>query len=640
MLSGPVRSTTTANGKADDAASAGSVDWLPDFGPPALSLDLSPLPTSGPALEPAATPALTPQKATAAATPAPAPAPALAGASAGLADAGLYAHFGDYTGMVSDMSGYLLDRADESATALAADTPSDDDDADCDYDASSTAVPFIASAQRQPPTIAALGETLSGDHDVPATPRLSFHFHTDPAIDAISSVPLFPLASPVAAAADPVSPAMAAGAAQPAEEAAGSPLSATAQPQMQPLADATAKPGSPEKVAAAAAVGTAGRKSRGRRASFAGLLMRRASKFVEVSSPPGSREAVDQPASQDEAAALAAVTPAPSSAVSGELAATSASGTSSAILHESADYVEQPSARVPSTVAEDDADAEPSCASLAPETQDEAESCAASEADCDSSDSSVAEEDAEDDAPGTDGPALDGPSSDGPVSDGPERAAASGIASELGASSTSTSRDSASAAAGLPPVPTTRSLEKRSSRIISGITRKVNYVRQTTSMVLRRSVGSRLSMAVDRSADASAQHSQSAAGPETDEDDALKDRQKPSLEDSAGEHESVDASDTAPAAAPEDPSDVVDEAAAGTCSAELDTTASAHEAGATDSDEPSTSAAGSADKDGLDATTTSFSRRLGLVRRGTNEVVRSGVSRVKSMFATKRPVPA
>ncbi|KAJ2007473.1 hypothetical protein GGI04_001512 [Coemansia thaxteri] len=65
------------------------------------------------------------------------------------------------------------------------------------------------------------------------------------------------------------------------------------------------------------------------------------------------------------------------------------------------------------------------------------------------------------------------------------------------ASSSSSSSSASSASQQLPPArrPSKyQNLDRRSSRILEGITRKVQHVRQTTSMVLRRSVGSRLSI--------------------------------------------------------------------------------------------------------------------------------------------------
>ncbi|KAJ2766015.1 hypothetical protein IWQ57_004546 [Coemansia nantahalensis] len=615
MLSETVRSTA-ASGKAEDVAAAGPVDWLPDFGPPDITLDLLTLTPDTPAPEPAATPALSSLKAGAepAATP--------AAAAIGLPDAGLYANFGDYAGMVSDMSGYLLDRVDDSAAAdanaPAANTPSDDDDPGMAF------VPHTPSAQQQLLATAGVGEPLSGDHEQqPATPRLSFHFHTDPTIDAISSVPLFPLATPAAGAVAP--------AAQPADGAAGASSPAAAQPQMQLLADSPKSESSEN---------AASRKSRGRRSSFAGLLMRRAGRNVEAKAAPDSHEAAELPADQDEPAAA----PVPLSPVAASGKLSTASGESSVVVHESTDQAASTVARswanAPSPVPDTDAAAVPSCASLVPsaaqpaaapasaETQEDAP---ASEADrdtsCSCSISSSVAEDAED---------------NGPASDGPGDAAGDAI---CGAGATSS--ESAPAACELPPAPpaNTRGLEKRSSRIISGITRKVNYVRQTTSMVLRRSVGSRLSMAVDRFAEPSAERSQCSTGAATDEVDAGKDAQKPSLEDSAGELEPVgskderpaDASDPAPAAdAPDAAEDVPAETAS--ASADLATTASAPEPGT--AAEPDSPSAGSADKGGSDAAATSLSRRLGLVRHGTNVAVRSGVSRVKSMFVAKRSVAA
>ncbi|KAJ2530224.1 hypothetical protein IWW43_004449 [Coemansia sp. RSA 1935] len=249
--------------------------------------------------------------------------------------------------------------------------------------------------------------------------------------------------------------------------------------------------------------------------------------------------------------------------------------------------------------------------------------------------------------------------------------------------------DSDSLPAPIPPM--ARTVEKRSSRILNGITRKVNHVRQTTSMVLRRSVGSRLSMAPGKSVDNAKQpeclgtgqlggqeeppkyssNENVTGGASITEDvddtseadgsvisDAMADTDKAEADDvaiavdTANSTESIDTGSAADASNISDAgSSSTETASSGSSSAANDRTSSIDvetpESDASDHDEASSQdehhtgkeGLDASDKDGLDAKPT-FSRRLGMVRRGTNEAVRNGVSRVKHIFASKRPVAA
>ncbi|KAJ1858432.1 hypothetical protein GGH12_002063 [Coemansia sp. RSA 1822] len=256
-----------------------------------------------------------------------------------------------------------------------------------------------------------------------------------------------------------------------------------------------------------------------------------------------------------------------------------------------------------------------------------------------------------------------------------------------------------------PTLPMARTVEKRSSRILSGITRKVNHVRQTTSMVLRRSVGSRLSIAPGKSVDNVKQSESLGADQSGGQDEPPKYSSNDNVTDvGASIAEDVDAGSTGEAAdgsdmadadvtdaaeMAEDVANTVDTANstesvdtgeigsaadasntsdAGSSNAETASSSSSaaesdnaandstssidaaetpepdtsdHEESLSSQDEHRSGKEGldASDKDGLDAKPT-FSRRLGMVRRGTNEAVRNGVSRVKHIFASKRPVAA
>ncbi|KAJ1734218.1 hypothetical protein LPJ61_001187 [Coemansia biformis] len=716
MLSRPVSSAPA------DSVAGGVVDWLPDFGPPAISLDLSPLSSADPALDPAAASAASPQKPgpdpIAASTPVPVSASAAAPVrpSTGSIDTGDYAHIGDYAGMVSEMGGYLLGRGDDSNGAYGVGAASTDD-------ASSASVSLTAPAQRQcpPPASDPLDEQGDGpqsdvepaarpsDHEGPPALCLSFDFHTDPAIDAIASAPLFPLATPLFPLATPLFPlaapaapaaataAAAATVAVPSTTSVGkaddvstnsSPLSA--QPQIIPLADAAMKSGSSERVVTESA-----RKARGRRTSFAGMLMRRASKYVEMTAGPGSREAVQQSPSHEEV--LGAPT-----AASAVLSVESMASTSAPheVAEQPSSAAEQLAEKGPNATLVEGTGAATDCPGTTPGTKDAMAAMVASAASGPQDEdavgaasqpgSSTDDIKAGDDSADTSMEDVAAPpvsaahtSSSAEVDTSARNASASrefeseGSVPSGAAERAADSGESASSASnGLLPPPKIHSLEKRSSRIINGITRKVNYVRQTTSMVLRRSVGSRLPMAPGSPLGTSTQLDPSVAELEADEENMLKDTQKPSLEDStreaadasdrSGELESMsirsvdgDAGNAAAAPSTEMPgavgeapyvADVARDAAAESSDNESIAAASAPDAEAEAETKPETkaeieaeasaSAAATSDKDGLEERTTSFSRRLGLVRRGTNEAVRSSVSRVKSMFTAKRPVAA
>ncbi|KAJ2395966.1 hypothetical protein GGI05_001341 [Coemansia sp. RSA 2603] len=176
--------------------------------------------------------------------------------------------------------------------------------------------------------------------------------------------------------------------------------------------------------------------------------------------------------------------------------------------------------------------------------------------------------------------------------------------------------------------PNTHNLDKRSSRILDGITRKVLHVRQTTSMVLRRSVGSRLSvimpnMSTEAPAPVPVDHESHAA--------------LSASSGSAQDNESLESADATEARA-----DQASDAFDGTVNADPAANVSAenndndNEVHDVDSHKPVVTAVSEPSSGHRGA----LSRKFTLVRRGTNEVVRNSVTRVKGIFASKKPVAA
>ncbi|KAJ2746320.1 hypothetical protein GGI20_001442 [Coemansia sp. BCRC 34301] len=197
-----------------------------------------------------------------------------------------------------------------------------------------------------------------------------------------------------------------------------------------------------------------------------------------------------------------------------------------------------------------------------------------------------------------------------------------------------------------------RHLDRRSSRILDGITRKVQHVRQTTSMVLRRSVGSRLSVRPTTPNDVFQGSVVGLAGLRgCGLDDAEPDRSQnqarppPQYSVSDGEPASLKADDSTSAVCSGRSADANSTSANAPSSHAAD---HINELGEKLVDVPaarSTTAVNTSDDHTLNATSDKFnvnsiSRKLVSVRHGTNTVVRNSVTRVKNIFAAKRSVAA
>ncbi|KAJ1736553.1 hypothetical protein LPJ72_001307 [Coemansia sp. Benny D160-2] len=175
-------------------------------------------------------------------------------------------------------------------------------------------------------------------------------------------------------------------------------------------------------------------------------------------------------------------------------------------------------------------------------------------------------------------------------------------------------------------------LNRRSSRIFEGFTRKVQRVRQTTSMVLRRSVGSRLSIIPRMSQDNFAADSGSSVG---------GGRQSEKIVSSESP---ADASDRAAKAGAGAGAETVaeTETVAATNQANATAAPTATDADVSDADDAASSVAKASliDSKPRRSGRAVLARGLTTVKRGTNDAVRSSVTRVKSIFMPKRPVAA
>ncbi|KAJ2662003.1 hypothetical protein IWW48_002062 [Coemansia sp. RSA 1200] len=167
-------------------------------------------------------------------------------------------------------------------------------------------------------------------------------------------------------------------------------------------------------------------------------------------------------------------------------------------------------------------------------------------------------------------------------------------------------------------------LNRRSSRIFEGFTRKVQRVRQTTSMVLRRSVGSRLSVIPRMSQDNFAADSGSSVG---------GGRQSEKIVSAENPADASDRTAGAGAGA---------ETAAATNEANAPAAPIATDADVSDADDAASSVAKASliDSKPRRSGRAVLARGLTTVKRGTNDAVRSSVTRVKSIFMPKRPVAA
>ncbi|KAJ2827532.1 hypothetical protein IWW50_001845 [Coemansia erecta] len=583
-------------------------------------------------------------------------------------EAVVYANLSEYASMVSD--------------------DNDDDDIEAE-DSHIAALRFPTATHAEPkplnhPTPAPNDDARkdpgpTSDDDFLDRLRLDFDFHTDPAIDAISTSQLF--VAPVHGAA-----------ADPAGSTSGS--SDSSQQKQQ----------------------SAGRKAKSRRASIAGLLMRRTSKYVDAvapTAPPVSEVGV---ASLGEPAVLSApsaesVDLMPPSVVAEAVSVTEAAPVTEAHIATNTSNEAAPAATVDT--------AESACA-------DDADAVVAKDAQSVDAQPSASSHSAAASANGIHGPATDTnpdvqtepPSAiiialndAAPTANHPSLPDTTASPTENHHTADASTESHSLAQSSLPPV--SRSVGKRSSRILSGISRKVNHVRQTTSMVLRRSVGSRLSMAPGKSADnvgkqgsgmaqdeppkytsndmmdvgggagaadagnveaeiadAGNAEAETADAGEVDAEAADADKVAADTaeivadagelaveaEDTGSTTEAVDAASSASDAASSNAESAGSESDSSSSSSSAADSNSSIEAAEVSADTAETDTSDkeeeeeeehdngkdrldAGDKDGLDARAT-LSRRFGMVRRGTNEAVRNGVSRVKHIFASKRPVVA
>ncbi|KAJ2870871.1 hypothetical protein FB639_004556, partial [Coemansia asiatica] len=163
--------------------------------------------------------------------------------------------------------------------------------------------------------------------------------------------------------------------------------------------------------------------------------------------------------------------------------------------------------------------------------------------------------------------------------------------------------------------PKARNLDRRSSRILDELSRKVQHVRQTTSMVLRRSVGSRLSVIPISPSEIPAAQSAESSSPQGSLPEKEQDTQQQQQD-----------GDCPPSVAKKD----VDDAEPSIAGSQ-DNVDNGH---VSDTEKPvvaATTETSGQQRSGL-------SRRFTFVKRGTNEVVRNSVTRVKGIFASKKPV--
>ncbi|KAJ2454060.1 hypothetical protein EV183_001783 [Coemansia sp. RSA 2336] len=644
MLSGP----TKAAGEADTDLK----NWLPEFDHPRISLDLSALSPPDTAEvsesdekpEPASNAfANTSGKSASPQTDAP--------QNEDFLEAVVYANLSEYASMVSkedEDNADILSQAQAPHTDAAegnsellqpppSPTPSSShvDSADLEN---------LANKLPEAPV-----DTNNGEADQLG---VDFDFDTDPAIDAISTSPLFAVA--------------------------GTSLgSASGQDKQEALE--TSQLGQPAQSGA--------RKGRGRRASIAGMLMRRASKYVDAASPTLPANAAAAAASTNSSANMAQVLSESRKQESAEQAEASAAAAASEASKETD---AAPASKI--TVASKELVEAP------PADCDKSQAAASTSggnlADDECGSKEQTDDTAHDTAAVAAKPSTDQASAD--MAKGTDNDASDEHIETVQTAGSGSSASMAKEALPLPPPSKPRSVEKRSSRILSGITRKVNHVRQTTSMVLRRSVGSRLSIAPGKSLDTvnGPAPKQSECSTSQDQKDTVRDEppQYTSEEHvhAVAEAEISDAALSAVADTPamntaasadgaavnsaSDSQAKVDSETKSNAEASVsgtDNAASTHESApesndntsvATSSDSSSNASdnvdevedtsnraategakahanSEATDEDGLDAKTT-FTKRFGMVRRGTNEAVRNSVSRMKHIFASKRPVVA
>ncbi|KAJ2737664.1 hypothetical protein H4R23_001679 [Coemansia sp. Cherry 401B] len=609
--------------------------WLPEFNP-RISLDLSPL----------SPPDRSDDADTAAEEPSDTPSPRCSDEAAPptpqrLSSSAVYANLSEYASMVSkdDCDHYNATSGGSDATPAAHSplpppSPSSTSDLQADISELARELPEVPAGTSH-------SESLG----------LDFDFHTDPAIDAIATSPLFAV-----------------------------PTKSDTDDKKDQL--------------------PAARKGRSRRASIAGMLMRRASRYVDIS--PSAPPVV--------ASTTSSIEPLPVlDNLDTDADGLSAAFGASAVAKQAAAEEPSPDSLAAAEPAES-FPAVPEAAQACPPESNEQEAKPAASIGTHSR--SASNHQAPTSAFEAHEAAVEGPAKPVPsaaadhISEQSVEAAA--VASDAGSqhgNATEASTEIQPPAEPsfaeelrtdepLPAPPAiARSVEKRSSRILSGITRKVNHVRQTTSMVLRRSVGSRLSMAPGKSLDAvgnvpAPKPQETATAPDhasqaqeedppkytSDDNVALESQagcpadgasptpaEAPASTEEANANkspaeptiaaESADTSDAGDASSDQASSSGSDGSAASDAATSISTSSSV-EAAVEDTTENAASVDAvsdehvdtasdedAGDKDGLHAKAT-FTKRFGMVRRGTNEAVRNGVSRVKHIFASKRPVAA
>ncbi|KAJ2803435.1 hypothetical protein H4R20_002890 [Coemansia guatemalensis] len=673
-------SAANPSGAAADSTKSDAKCWLPELDAPRISLDLSSLSQSGfsadaAAADPSATVDPAPASHTTrqsdsstsnACSVDPTPGSDQAPANPSTSTANLYAGLSEYAGMVADRNTPQPSTDDHAATQ----SPS----------AVAAAASPVHSASVDPSSPQQLQQSPSGSqcgdhkdcHEPPTASAndgddnashlgLVFDFHTNPEVDAISTSPLFAISEPAASG----------------TAAEGS----QHQQQHTPPSQSPRAAGIPvgkQPLAAASDAEPISRKSRSRRASIAGMLMRRASKYVEATPSAiiatasfGAEPSPDSDNNTNAHAAAAQPEPLPESPLPAAQhvpsKSTVASSSDASIASSRKDKVcDDPPLSAATRMSVDDespahgsGDATTASGSGAADDERSAQSVGM---DTDSDQASSAKEDV-------------AASSAEPITTAtPDQGSEHGhhlSSEELPAEQSHTGNEIEDLA--VPPAPPARSqsLEKRSSRILSGISRKVNHVRQTTSMVLRRSVGSRLSMIPGKSLETLNHAAQNRIGVSAaNQDHSASTRDDPpeySVDDrivgtplgpadvtthqgattgTANTENGTATVDTeravttpgdAPAQVP-----AVESAASDDETAAAATVANANvveNSAAAAADPKLNASAEESSNDSLDARAT-FSRRFGMVRRGTNEAVRSGVSRMRNMFAAKKPVTA
>ncbi|KAJ2523256.1 hypothetical protein H4217_000189 [Coemansia sp. RSA 1939] len=479
---------------------------------------------------------------------------------------------------------------------------------------------------------------------------LSFNFNTDPAIDDISAAPqLFSVAASTvsSAATDSHNPHMQSG------DAEGS------QTQPQESSDAP----------------VAQQRIKGRRASIASMLIRRASKYIDggVSATPpanaqqqteeGEKEVEDGVHSSSDVPVEKELHPSKNESVVDVAAADAANDHGVAKDHIA---VEEPAAAIVNTVKfsiDDCADAAehpkaieiPNAAAEpvddASEDNDQPEAVGTPSIGANEIESNSSDKASNDNIGGPSDQQQSEPSQtcEPQHSDLQDDATAAAVTGNQDGTASSRSSSSSSSSIhgdgyiGVEPLAEEDStsvsaadsrsaLNRRSSRIFEGFTRKVQRVRQTTSMVLRRSVGSRLSIIPRMSQDNFAADSGSSVG---------GGRQSEKIVSSESPADASDRTAEAGAGAGAG-AETVAATVAATNQANAPAAPTATDADVSDADDAASSVAKASliDSKPRRSGRAVLARGLTTVKRGTNDAVRSSVTRVKSIFMPKRPVAA